>query len=290
MENLTLSAGKDKVSFDGSSFILSAFQSGCASAEHSPMRAGAFGMKNRGSVLGTRKVKLEGYIIASGKDESEKEKFLFEARRLISRIVNPMTSFKLSRGKYSIECTADASCEFLRDGGFFGETAEKFLITASCFNPCFSEEITVVNLASFAGNSVFPMSVADDYYFGLRETAEKLYADNPGDIDAGCVIELSFETAATRVRMELPVTGDYIEFEAPISAGERVVVDTRRGKRGIVKYSGGLEENIISALDLKSTFFALPPGEHEVLIDASNGSDTAYVNVKISLVPLYLSL
>lgn len=290
MDNLTIAAVGEKVSFDGTSFVLSSFQSGAAAAEHSAVRVDSFGMKNRGSALGVRRIKLDGYIIACGDDEDEKESFLFEARRLLSRIVNPMRSFTLSRGKYSIECTPEASCEFLSNGGFFGKAAEKFSISAICFNPCFSEEITVANRASFDGSSVFPLVLSGDYCFGTKRSAQKLLADNPGDIDAGCVIELSFENDADRVRLELPTTGEHIEFEDAILAGDRVVIDTRRGMRGIVKHSGGKTESIIASLDLTSTFFALPSGEHEILIDARSGSESAYVNVKISLIPLYLSL
>lgn len=67
---------------------------------------------------------------------------------------------------------------------------------------------------------------------------------------------------------------------APIQAGDRIVIDSRTGKKRITLTRIGRDYNILNSLDKKSSWLTLVPGDNVVRFDATNDADSVSVNIR----------
>ena len=83
-------------------------------------------------------------------------------------------------------------------------------------------------------------------------------------------------------------TGEYIQVNATLAAGETVIVNTEYGNKGAVMQNGGEEVDYFRYIDVDSTFMQLAIGDNVFRYDASAGLDALEVTIYYS--PKYLGV
>lgn len=109
----------------------------------------------------------------------------------------------------------------------------------------------------------------------LSETvgSRSVLIENRGSVSSGCVITVDVIRATSDIRIVNASTGKYIEMSGSWNSGERLVIDTRSGRKNIYcYYPDGSSEDVIHRLKWGSDFFYIPAGYCRVYADSSEGN------------------
>ena len=155
--------------------------------------------------------------------------------------------------------------------------ANTFTISLISPNPYFTDAApTDVALAAWEGLFEWPAQAAtpdtgefeidgatldtDVQEFGTRTEDLIVECENAGDVPCGIVV--TFSAAGTVVSPGIlnVDTGERLQLNLTLSAGDSVAVDTRFGHRTAVLTSGGVTSNVFRYVDAGSTFLQLAPG------------------------------
>ncbi|QAU06267.1 minor tail protein [Gordonia phage Rickmore] len=113
---------------------------------------------------------------------------------------------------------------------------------------------------------------------------DKVYPvfNNSGSAMSGFRLEVGFLAAANKfgLRQQVP-TDDLILEKIPTNpdlflAGDRLIIDTNIGKRGVWRTRGGVTESLMGSLTQSSVWLSLYPGDNtlEVLLDPATHAST----------------
>ena len=257
--NVTLYAdGVGVIEFDGYAAVASSLDAGY------PEKNGASGAAG-GKADGAGKLVLEGYfldreLLASGGASGEtggsgKPSRAARLKALLSAIAAPGREFFIAVGERKRSLTATALA-FSNEAPFSSGAAEKFRLTASSADPYFrGGEIAFAGAPSTRGGFYFPAH-------GPIMTAEmrrigEVAVYNDGDETCGFIFEASFAEATPEFTIESDRESGRVRLGERLSAGDTLVIDTRRGHK-FVGLSDGT--NLISDVNENCAFFSAPPG------------------------------
>ncbi|HNZ62769.1 MAG TPA: phage tail family protein [Bacillota bacterium] len=152
-----------------------------------------------------------------------------------------------------------------------------------CPDPAWRTETATVNrLAYLSGGFKFPLNIpaVNQLTPGIRFGSRGYVATivNDGDVQAPIHVEIT--GTATRPRIELVKTGEFLAVNRELAAGDRLTISTERGaKLATIVRATGTIENAVGAIDPQSTWFQLQPGPNE--LSYSSGDDTTTATVII---------
>ena len=137
--------------------------------------------------------------------------------------------------------------------------------------------------------------ICPDPYF-IKKTAETYnFADqavtvtNSSDFETGCQITLNITGVAENVTITNSATGETFIFKQALENGDKVTIDTRRGKKKLRLTRGGTTTNIINTIDTaNTTWLQMIPGDNVLTITADSGAANIGGSVKIQ--PIYEGL
>lgn len=170
---------------------------------------------------------------------------------------------------------------------------ETVQVSIVCPNPFFkSVDMVTSNLSFVSSGFEFPFAIPSygiEFSTILDNTVSVLV--NGGDVEAGIIIEIStaYMTIANPVIYNYE-TGEMLKVNAFVSRGERIIINTTKGEKSIVKRSAsGSETNLMNSLDLNSsTWLQSSPGANYFTFSADSCADM--LNVYISQNLLYLGV
>jgi hypothetical protein len=138
-------------------------------------------------------------------------------------------------------------------------------------------------LTSFVLGSLsgwFPM-------FPLRLASSSIFSDASlavlGDKEAWPIWEVTGPGSALMLRNL--TTGKLLSLSSALSAGEKVTIDTRPGRKSVTRGDG---TNLFPYLDATSSLWSLRPGSNSLRVELSGA--TAASAVQLSYYPRYLSV
>lgn len=170
---------------------------------------------------------------------------------------------------------------------------ETVQVSIVCPNPFFKSIETIISDLTFVSSSFeFPFAIPRygiEFSTILDNKVSVLI--NTGDVEAGIIIEIS----TAYIPITNPViynyeTGEFLKINATVGRGERIIVNTTKGEKSIIRKSNsGTETNIMNSLDLNSsTWLQSSPGVNYFTFSADSGAEM--LNVYISQNLLYLGV
>jgi len=165
-----------------------------------------------------------------------------------------------------------------------------FLISLLCPSPYWQELHELLeDGASYAAVCEFPFEFTEEpsFEFGARKVIDQLQLLNSGDIPCGAeFIFLARNSSVTNPRITMESTGELLQLDTTIQAGQSISVFTHFMGERVVRYHGITSENAFALLGDDSSFLQLPPGHSNMHLRADAGFENLEVMIKYR--PLYL--
>jgi len=234
--------------------------------------------------INSRDIDITGVINRTDKDN------MLTLRRAMQKILNPELNATLTYiyGDFIkvIDVKVDNAPVFKR-----GKVLEQFTVQFSCPSPFWrDQQETKKDIASWIGSFYFPLEIPinEGMQFGYREPNVIVDVYNEGDVATG--MRVAFKAIGTVVNpLLLNInTGEFIQVNATLTAGDTVTVNTEYGNKGAKLSSGGITTDYFRYIDVDSTFMQLAIGDNVFRYNASSGLDQLEVSIYYS--PKYLGV
>lgn len=234
--------------------------------------------------INSRDIDITGVINRKDKDA------MLTLRRAMQKILNPELSATLTYicGTFVkvIDVKIDNAPVFTR-----GNVLEKFTVQLCCPSPFWRDETeTRQDIASWIGSFKFALEIPADegIIFGYRQPSLIVDVYNEGDVATG--MRIAFRATGT---VENPLllninTGEYVQVNATLEAGDTVTVNTEYGSKGATLTNGGTTVDYFRYIDVDSTFMQLAIGDNVFRYNAAAGLDALEVTIYYS--PKYLGV
>jgi hypothetical protein len=238
------------------------------------------------TVLQERPISMQIAILASDTTT------LLQQRQILASVFNP----KLGKGvlRYEndetireIEAVPDSVPAFPSGKENRGPTFQKALINLLCPEPFWLNDRDIIDeLAVFEGGLSFPLSFPN--MFSQQSDSRTKLLVNEGDVETS--VNITFHGPATApIRITNETTGEFIEVNQSLLEGEKLVINTKFGKKQVIKVaSDGNQTNAFHYINLESTFFQLIPGNN--LLSYSTGADYERAPVIVTWRNRYLAV
>lgn len=230
-----------------------------------------------GVTLEPRYLTIEFKIYGNNSEDTEKK------RRFISSVFNPrlgVGQLEYIRGDETklINVSAESVPSFPDGDSNRGTTFQKTLLFLKAPNPYWQSVENVEQLVVWEGGLTFPLRLPTKFASQSESKAKILL--NEGDADTPLRIEFNGPATAP-IRIENQTTGEYIQVNQSLVAGERLEISTAFGQKRVEKVlEDGTRFNAFHYIKRGSTFFNLIPGNN--LLDYSTGEDYERAAVAIT--------
>lgn len=175
-------------------------------------------------------------------------------------------------------------------------TVENVEISLLCANPYFTdmlEQELEITYDSATPQFAFPFfNEAPDptINFGyITASGSSGLVTYDGGVETGLDIEMYIHGPITQVdiyndaldqRLGFSTTAALAYFGAPAQSGDRVVINTRRGKKSIYYIRGGVSYNMLNSVWFADTWLTLIPGLNYITVVPVEGGDMVTTNLK----------
>lgn len=259
---------------------------GVESKIYSTNSAQQYGDTYTGQRIEPRNITITGAINTRNKTQS------IELRRKALRILNPELKGTL---KYVYEKYVKVIDVRITDRPDFyrKKVLQEFEINFIALNPFWKNEtVTKEEIASWLGAWEFPIEIdeesPDGMIFGYREESVIIDCYNAGDIATGVVIEFKALGNLETPSLLNVKTGEYIQINSTMQAGDIITVNTEYGKKGAILERNGETIDCFKDIDVDSTFITLNVGDNILKYDAKSGLDNLEVSIHYN--PLYIGV
>ena len=246
-------------------------------------------MGQHGETFISQKINSRDIDIAGSINRKDKDVML-QLRRSMQKILNPELNATLTYvyGSFTkvIDAKIDSAPVFRHK-----KVLEEFTIQLTCPSPFWRDQKeSRQDIASWVGSFSFPLEIPEDegIIFGYRQPSVIVDVYNEGDVAAGMRVAFKATGTVSNPQILNINTGEYIQVNATLTAGETVIVNTEYGNKGAVMQSGGEEVDYFRYIDVDSTFMQLAIGDNVFRYDASAGLDALEVTIYYS--PKYLGV
>lgn len=237
--------------------------------------------------LAVRYVEVSGYLTSSAETPEDGAAELMRMRRLIARITAPGEFVMRVDGvKTSL---SGGELDFVREAPFSGKLCEKFTLRAAMRDGYFhGDERVLYSVRDTADGTTLPLSLGagEGVSFGTLAGRERINVRNPGDVSVGFTAELMPESSVDGVGIVDRSHGKMIVCKYSFVAGDRVIVTSTAESVGVKLIRGSSETDLAGAIDSRTKFFFLRPGE-SVLAFYYN---SVPIPAKLTYAPAYTSI
>lgn len=237
-------------------------------------------MGQHGTTLISQKIDEREIDIKGSVNKRDKDRVL-ELRRTAQRVLNPELSATLTYIYKDfvrvIDCKIDNAPVFSRKKVF-----NDFTIQLLCPSPFWQEQAEdKADIASWIASLEFDLEIPEDegMEFDYREPNVIVDVYNEGDVATGMRIEFRATGTLTNPVLLNVDTGEYIQVNAELLAGDVVTVNTEYGSKGATLQRGGVTSNYFRYIDVDSTFMQLEIGDNVFRYDAEMGVDALEVTI-----------
>lgn len=204
------------------------------------------------------------------------------ARQRLIRAVNPRSKGKLvySNGQITrwIPCIVRKAPVIARDGVF-----PEFQIEFYCPYPFWragdGESQNVADIALWVPAFGFELEIPEDgFEFGYRSPSLIVNVINPGDVEAGMLIEFRALGSTSNPSIVNINTQESLSLTLDLVGGDVVRVATGYGQKRAELTRGNVTSNIFNAVDVGATWLQLAVGDNLLRYDA-----TEIDNIEVSI-------
>lgn len=239
-----------------------------------------------GQRIEAREMELTGAINVKDKAAA------IELRRKALRILNPELKGTLKYEYRGFTKVLDVRIDDRPD--FYKKTVLlQYSIAFKALNPFWRNEAeTKEEIASWVGAWEFPTEIdeesSDSMIFGYREESVIVDCYNAGDVSTGMRIKFMALGILTNPILLNVNTGEFIQINTTMQAGDVITVNTEYGNKGAVLERNGATIDCFKDIDVDSTFMALGIGDNIYRYDAASGVDNLEVSIYYN--PQYLGV
>ena len=164
--------------------------------------------------------------------------------------------------------------------------SETMQVSIICPFPYFASINEVVaDISNRVAGFTFPFSIDYDEPIAFSTFVINRVTDvfNSSGAETGLTIEVDvLDDSVEDIKIQNTVSGEFIEVKYNFAAGDKVIISTVKGQKGIHLIRDGEESNIFGALQAGSTFVQLGVGDNYFgyLIDAGENDDQVYITFR----------
>lgn len=138
----------------------------------------------------------------------------------------------------------------------------------------FDNAESAIILDGFVGGLTFPIKFNDTVRFAEKGTVAEI--NIIGDVPSP--VRAEFKNNATKPRLILQNTGEFIEVNTTLDNGETMVITTDYGNKNVIlNKADGSKESAYHLINIESSFFSLQRGKNTVSFTANNGSPEVFL-------------
>ncbi len=224
--------------------------------------------------LNTRKVVIEGWVVAQSENE------MSMLKRKLNSFVNPQEAIDLLYSDYVIRFLPDESVKYSIAYNENNDVFAKFQINGTCPNPLFADsserQMTfVMTVPSFHFPLIISESLPDKgVVFGKRTKNLIIDVVNKGSVAVG--MRIVFKASGTVVNPKLinVNTQEELVINKTLVAGEEVTVNTNVGEKSVKGKIGNTAlTNYYMYKPIDSAWLQLEVGDNLFRYDADEGID-----------------
>lgn len=227
------------------------------------------------TTLDTRAVTISGWVA------NEDENIVKALKAKLNKFVEPRQPLELWFNDYKLIFSPSTSIRYATDNNN-NEIICKFLISGIALNPLFETAERTVKVSSTEGGFYFPWVIptVEKFAMGVRQPSLIAEITNDGAIETGYKIEF-IANAGIVVNPQIFDIGtqQFIKINKTLQSGESIVVDTRRGTRGVKGYIYGNEYNYFQYRDFNSSWLELSLDKTFLRWSAESGEEFLIANV-----------
>lgn len=257
---------------------------GTVNTDHNTFQyPGQVGVHISSTVVGTRDVSLNGYILAgnAGKLESKKAK--------LSMLINPFDDVSIIAGKYSIIGKPSTNVKFSNTYKDNNDVLCKFLIRLYCSDPLFYTTDSIISniIEDTKPNFRFPLTIpsSSGVVFGIKKRI--LYSDvyNDGVVDTGGIFEITAQGTVNNPTIYNIHTNESMTIKKVLTYGERIYINTNKGSRSVIGEIDGVQSDYLRYFDFDNDWLQIHIGNNALSFktDLDGEADLTYRNMLITL-------
>lgn len=172
------------------------------------------------------------------------------------------------------------------DGDLY-ENPQRLQVSIICPDPYFkSMQLEITNFSNVTGQFEFPFAIDND---GVEISTLTSYGEktifNSSDDETGVVIELHAMNTVLEPTIYNQTTNERFTIEYEMQLGDKIILDTRKGKKSLKVIHDGVESNIINNMVPGSDWFNLVVGDNIFSYTCIHGA--ASLALTITVQPIF---
>ena len=165
------------------------------------------------------------------------------------------------------------------------EQSEIAQISILCTFPYFAAlEQIIVDSSGVNPLFTFPFSIDEDAPVVISSLTnyDAIVATNPAESETGCEIIIDVYDTVTKLELENEATAETMTLNYSFQAGDRITINTAKGKKSIKLTRSGVTTSIFSALQSGSKFIQLVSGANVIEYKVNNlqGGNEVYIEMR----------
>lgn len=243
------------------------------------------GASYQSTVLSTRSFSLPFFIKMALSSSEWIEMRRQEAYKVFNPKKNPITfEFTTEGGNeyiFTAELTSTPIFASSKDFEESNDVWQNGLLQFTCADPyIYKKDTTIVYIATWIPNLVFPIVIPDDgIAFAYRTPSLIANVVNDGQDDSGIVIRFRATSSVSKPSLINVNTYEVLKLNMNLEGGDVVDISTERGKRYGKLIRNNVTTSVFGKVALESSFLQITPGDNLFRYDAESGLDNLEVSI-----------
>ena len=126
----------------------------------------------------------------------------------------------------------------------------------------------------------FPFSIESPIPFSEYHSNGGAYVWNPGDMEAGLIIEIIASGSVTNPSVYHVNTDTFFKVTTSLQSGDRLIINTRTDEKAVKRIRSGSTTNLIASRATGSTWLQADPGQNTFTLRADSGVSNMTADIR----------
>lgn len=229
------------------------------------------------TVLGTRSIEIDGWVIAKNATEMSNRKLM------LNNFFNPLHTYQIEHNGYKLEVEFSQTIRYSRDKKWNNDIICEWKIEGLSTDPLFYEvDENAAETTDTEAMFKFPFIMSEetntDLVFGYVKINSIIRIINTGQVDVGLIIYLTCFGEVKNPVITNVETGEEIRINKTLTDGEEIIINTNIGNKSIKGRINSSDEyeSYYNYRDFNSTWLQLKTGSNYFIVTAAEN----YENLK----------
>lgn len=212
----------------------------------------------------------------------------------LNSFISPTEDYDLEYNGKKIQFRPDSSIAYGKEYIKNNEKVRRFLITATCPFPLFSDlEDTAAPFDDSKKLFHFPTDFGrvKPLVFAVTSKAYSVTINNTGGFSTGLIARIEFSGEVQNPKLRNMTTGKFDGVNRTFQRGERLEICTTPGSKSLTLITQeGTRKNLIKYRDYRNSWIQLEPGANRLALDCDDLDQRANMEATVYYTPLYLEV